>query len=112
MVESNNQLDWLQNFYKLCPIIYFMTPEKQYSHNWSKYQNNQGVIDGFPFEEGFPSGGVFANHTKVYELITRDGSRVQAKVDYSTQYRAEGIKWFTLDRETLDQSVVAAWREL
>ena len=87
--------------------------ELQQSANWPKYENHSGRInDGFPFNEYFPKGGPFGNVNKLYELILVGGKRVQAQVDYSTQYRAEGLQWLTQERQTIGQGVVAAWREV
>lgn len=86
--------------------------EKQQSTHWSDYERNAGVIDGFPFNEGFPSGGPFGNVNKQYALVLRNGERASASVDYSTQYRTEGLRWRTSDGESLDKYVVAAWKEL
>ena len=66
------------------------------------------IREGFPFKEGFPSRAVGLR----CELITRDGERHQAQVDYSTQYRAEGLQWLTSRGKTIDKYVVAAWKEL
>lgn len=83
--------------------------EKQQSKSWEQYADNTGFVErGYPFNEGFPDG--FYGDGKVYELRLRDGRHARATVDYSHQYRADGIKWDT--GETLDRAVVLAWREL
>lgn len=89
-----------------------MAEEKQQSQSWEKYRDNHdGQIRGFPFNEGFPTGGPFGNVRKWYELILETGQRVRAQVDFSTQYRAEGLQWRTEAGKTLDKHVVAAWKE-
>ena len=85
--------------------------EKQQSPNWERYKDAEGKINGFPFKEGFPTGGPFGTVNKMYEIITGDGSRYRAIPDYSRQYYAEGIQWRTTEGETLDKFFVAAWRE-
>lgn len=84
--------------------------EPQKSPNWDSRQNiSQFVEEGFPFDEGWPECG--PGDDKVFELVTRDGQRHDARVDFSTQYRAEGLQWRTLSREVIYKHVVIAWRE-
>lgn len=68
------------------------------------------IQEGLPFDEGFPSGGPFGNSDVVYEIITLDGVRHTAQVDYTTQYRSEGLQWKT-KRETIGRQVVVAWKQ-
>jgi hypothetical protein len=83
------------------------------SPNWDKYKDwpsGAFINEGFPFDEGWPSGGPYGNQDVMYEVITRDGVRHDAKVDYTTQYRSEGLQWRTNKGETLYKEVVVAWR--
>ncbi len=83
----------------------------QKSPNWDNRKNITGFLrEGYPFDEGWPQCG--PTDDKVFELITRDGQRYDARVDFSTQYRAEGKQWRTLSGETIYKIVVIAWREL
>ena len=82
----------------------------QQSKNWE--QRNaiafQGVrFQGFPFMEGLPK-----NRMGTYEIILADGERAQAMLDLSTQYRAEGIQWRTLDGRIFHPHVIACWRSV
>ena len=86
--------------------------KRQESPNYQRYKDHKGPIDGYPFNEGFPTGGPFGNFNRFYELIIRTGERKQAEIDYSRQYYSEGRQWVTTDRITFDSCVVAAWREL
>lgn len=88
--------------------------EKQQSKNWEKYKDiSSFVAEGFPFDEGFPKGGPFGNADKIYEIILRNGTKVDAQVDYSTQYRAEGLNWRCLEGtfSSVDRFIVLAWKE-
>ena len=86
---------------------------KQQSPNWKKYENSYGFIkDGFPFNEGFPLGGPYENENKYYELIMRTGEKEHAQVDYSTQYRDQGLSWRTEDNTLIDKFDLAACKEL
>ncbi|MEK6867498.1 MAG: hypothetical protein AABX98_01615 [Nanoarchaeota archaeon] len=89
-----------------------METEKPQSPNWGRYKDNIGDIPGFPFNEGFPPGGPFGNGEKTYQILLRDGERVEARIDYSTQYRTEGIRWETNTGKCIDRFVVAGWKEL
>lgn len=83
------------------------------SSSWEKYQNwpsGAFINEGYPFDESFPPGGPFGNQNVFYEIITRDGMRHDAQVDYSTQYRSEGLKWLTNQGEFLGREVVVAWK--
>jgi len=86
-------------------------PELQKSPNWDSRQNITGFVsEGFPFNEGWPQCG--PGEIKVFEIITRDGQRQFAYIDFSTQYQTEGKKWCTLPSgELIDKQVVIAWRE-
>ncbi len=95
-------------------IDWEMRMEKQQSPNWDKYKDiSYFVLEGFPFNEGFPQGGPFGNADKVYEIILRNGNKVDAQVDYSTQYKAEGLTWKCLEGvfKYVDRHIVVAWRE-
>jgi hypothetical protein len=86
--------------------------ELQQSPNWDNLKDSEGFIeDGFPFREGFPRVGPLDN--AVFLIIFRTGERLQSRVDFSTQYRAEGLRWEVgPPLNSLSQQVVAAWREL
>ncbi len=88
-----------------------MKGKKEESPNWNKFYNTEGSISGYPFREGFPSGGIFNTISKEYRLILRDGTRADATVDYSMQYLSEGIQWITVNDGIYSQDVVAAWKE-
>ena len=84
--------------------------ELQKSLNWDRRHHITWFVrKGFPFDEGWPKCGPGDN--KVFELITRDGQRHDACVDFSTQYRAEGLQWRSLTGEPISKGVVIAWRE-
>jgi len=94
----------------LCPGSFMTGQQKQQSLGWETRSKEEGSLKGYPFNEGFPTGGPFGNFNKPYELILRDGSRSMAYVSYDTQYRAEGLQWKLLDKgRLLDRCVVAAW---
>lgn len=87
------------------------TPKQ--SPSWELYQNwpsGMMIQDGFPFSEGFPSGGPFGNQDIVYEIITRDGVRYDAQVDYTAQYKEEGLQW-RIKSGLIGKQVVVAWRQ-
>lgn len=89
----------------------FETSKLQKSPNWDQYCELVGsVYLGFPFNEGFPKVSPFSD--TLFVLITSDGSRHRAKVDFDTQYRSEGLKWRTIMKETIHKQVVIAWKEL
>ena len=84
---------------------------KQQSPNWKERSRTDRYIldlDGFPFNEGFPTDYL----EKRFTIITRNGERHIAFVDDSRQYAAEGKKWETINGETVDKHVVVAWKEL
>ena len=94
--------------------------KKQKSQNWDKYSNNYKnpdvFVEDFPFKEGFPSGGPADNVDKVFELILTIGRKYEAKVYYSGKFKAEGWQMITPtvqfpEGTTLDEKIVAAWRE-
>jgi hypothetical protein len=61
---------------------------------------------GFPYNEGFPAMYVGQRYT----LITADGQHhYGARVDPSTQYRAEGLRWLTADNISVSPGNVIAW---
>ena len=84
------------------------------SPNWDKYKDYKGgvfMIQGFPFNEGWPPED---SCDKIYEIILRDGVGLikhDARVDYSTQYRAEGLQWRTTRGEVFDKHCVVAWKQ-
>jgi hypothetical protein len=84
------------------------------SPNWGVLKDSIGFIEeGFPFQEGFPKG---ASPTTMpeYVIIFRDGQRLRATVDFSTQNRAEGLNWRVKSHSEigfLGQHAVAAWCE-
>jgi hypothetical protein len=83
------------------------------SINWDKYcESSRFIEEGFPFDEGFPKN-CGPTDDKIYQLIARTGERYLAEVDFSTQYRAEGLNWKRLDRGTnYDKGLIVAWREI
>jgi len=90
-----------------------MAVEVQKSAGWGRYCETEGFIEaGFPFNEGFPSNhGGGTTCPVIYDLILRSGERVQAFVDTSTQYRAEGLSWRKTDgTPAASVSAVAAWK--
>ncbi len=63
-------------------------------------------IPGFPYDEPWPpQRGV------VYEIVLSDGSRLEATLDLSRQYSAEGIQWSTR-AGIFPKSAVACWRRV
>jgi len=86
-------------------------PELQKSPNWDNRKNIAWPFrKGFPFNEGWPRCG--PGDGKVFELITCGGQRHDARVDFETQYRAEGLNWRTLSGELIYKHVVIAWQEV
>ena len=91
---------------------------KPQSTNWNTLKDSTGFIEeGFPFREGFPATGPSDNTE--FALIFRNGERLRARVDFSTQYRAEGLRWEITappDSELIGwrvgQQAVAAWSEI
>ena len=84
-----------------------MTEEKEHSPNWMQYRNYFGTMPrGYPFNEGFPMNGHSNNIS--YELVTRDGTRIRANIDYG----AERPQWKSKDGDPIEEKVVAAWCEL
>ena len=85
------------------------------SPNWAILKDSEGFIEeGFPFNEGFPRGASPEGTTE-YEIIFRTGERFRSIVDFSTQYRAEGLRWAIKQpsqTRSLNQFVVAAWCEV
>ena len=78
------------------------------SPNWDKRSDLKlyrgRMIPGFPFNEGFPY-----YKFDTFEIILRDGTRLDARLDLSTQHRAEGMQWKSR-QGTHNKSVVACWR--
>lgn len=68
------------------------------------------------FNEGFPKSSHLDD--KIFEIITSDGQRHKAYVDFSTQHRDEGIQWRVISsdtlrrRESVDKYHVMAWQEI
>jgi hypothetical protein len=85
--------------------------ELQKSINWDDRENIMGFLDdGFPFDEGWPQCG--PGETKFFDIITRNGQKHTAYIDFSTQYRAEGLNWFSLSIGSIvSEFTVIAWRE-
>ena len=80
----------------------------QQSRNWVARKHVRWFVnDGFPFDEGWPT----CTPTDEFKVILRDGEVCKARVDFSTQYRAEGKKWRTHDGRTFGKQVVIAWCE-
>ncbi len=89
-----------------------LNPAPQQSPSWEQYKDVSWFVErGFPFDEGMPTGGPYENAEKTFTVITRDGQRHTARVDYSTQYRSEGLQWRTTHGETFGKQVVLAWKE-
>lgn len=88
--------------------------EKQQSNNWESRKDKEGrKIEGYPFNEGFPSGGPFGTINKKYEIILANGLKYEATPEYSRQYVAEGIQWELIDSKRLiERDFVAGWREI
>ncbi len=90
-----------------------MHEQKQKSKSWDKVDKEskvilgQGMISGFPFDEGWPKD----SRGKTYEIIVRNGERLDATVDDSESHRADGILWRYGGNRSLSKYVVAAWRE-
>ncbi len=87
-------------------------PELQQSPNWDNFKDRDDFIEeGFPFHEGFPSEGPRDNTE--FQVIFRSGKRLRARIDFSTQYKAEGLRWQVgPPLNSLSEHVVAAWCEL
>jgi hypothetical protein len=85
---------------------------KQKSSNWDcRCGFTHFVKEGYPFDEGWPDCS--PNDGKVFEIIVRDGKKYFATVDFTTQYRAEGKKWRSVERgQMIEKCVVMAWREM
>lgn len=78
------------------------------SPNWDQFgHTTEFVRDGFPFHEGWPQRYPL---DAWFLLRLRDGRRVRAQVDYSTQYRDEGVRWRVEGSgHRLDQAIVVCW---
>ena len=88
-----------------------MTQDKQQSPNWQIAKDMIGPIrGGFPYSEPWPKD--WPGSSKTYTLILCDGERkTGARVDYSTQYRAEGLSWQSSMGCTIGKQLVVAWCE-
>lgn len=84
-------------------------PKPQKSPNWDRRSERIIPNSEFPFNEGWPD--VDKTHSQFFTIILQDGQRVIARVDFSTQYRAEGLQWLTNDGKLIDKTSVAAWKE-
>ena len=76
---------------------------------YDKFASHDGsfIEDGFPFQEGFPVSG------RACEILHRTGVWLPAKVDTSTQYTADGLRWSAGHGfGRVSEYVIAAWREL
>jgi hypothetical protein len=83
---------------------------QQESPRWGAVQNIARFVDeGYPFNEGFPVGHVLDGN--LYSLKLRDGSLVSARVNYSRQYRAEGLTWEQENGEPVSRSIVMGWKQ-
>lgn len=89
--------------------------ELEQSPHWDLFKASEGFIhEGYPFDEGFPGGASPLGITE-YELIFRTGERLRASVDFSTQYRAEGLRWAVKQhgrRRSLERWPIVAWRQV
>lgn len=66
--------------------------EHMQSPGWDIVKDSEGFIeDGLPFGEGFLDVGPL-DETE-FEVIYRRGDRLRGRVDFSTQYHAEGLRW-------------------
>lgn len=65
-------------------------------------------IPGYPFRQDLPECDLFGE----YEIILPTGEILRATVDYSTQYRAEGINWRLMNGKFVDRYSVVAWRKV
>ena len=88
----------------------------QQSEHWEERKGVFGNYDpeywkmeypGFPFNEPWPRW----YRGKLFEILTYRGRRLQAIVDDSRQYRAEGLEWRTRSGP-VGKHLVIAWREL
>lgn len=93
------------------------TPEE--SPHWSERQKYVGVDtrdalpDQFPYNEGYPR--TRAERGATYEILLTDGKVLKARVDLSTQYRAEGPTWEVIERTDIRYPasfIVMAWRRI
>lgn len=101
-------------------IVTFMTdPERglEKSPRWDELEDVQGRIEYDGIDQGFPNTGPYDDTE--YMVLNWFGERLRARVDFSTQYRAEGLRWrlnedseFFHRGSTIGRHDVAAWREL
>ena len=84
----------------------------QKSPNWDKYYNAICTIDeNLIYDEWFPEGGPYGNLNKVFEIISRTGEIIDATVDYSQQYMADGTQWKALRWRYYWKGDIIAWKE-
>ncbi len=80
------------------------------SPSWHKYQDSEDFIEkGFPFNEGFPKTSPLS--LEPFNLILRNGVRVVGYVDFSTQYRSEGLSWMDEQGHYLSSYTVVGWQK-
>jgi len=89
------------------------TPEQ--SRNWHLVSRQAGsfIHDDWPFNEGWPRTGPQDGAT--YEILLRDGTLARARIDFSTQYRAEGLRWEVLEGSGIrspSSAIVFAWKRI
>ncbi|NTV31458.1 NUDIX hydrolase [candidate division WWE3 bacterium] len=82
-------------------------PLVEASPRWPNFATTEYFVSGgFPFQEGWPIG-----YPREEEFIIRlrDGSFHRARVDFTTQYRDEGLRWRTSRGQLVDKSIVVCW---
>lgn len=75
----------------------------------------QGFHAGFPFDEAWPSRPWGSFGKPQFKVKTAQGDLVEAWIDDSTQYRAEGLRWVVPDgrgTRRIPKSQIACWRRL
>ena len=83
------------------------------SPNWDKAINAYErllpgtMMPGFPFMEGYPTD----LHKSCF-IVTRDLRLQIARVDFSDQYRAEGLAWRDRDGYRIESHIVAGWMQI
>jgi hypothetical protein len=93
--------------------------EGKQSPNWQQYhdlpldiapEKEAELRQDAPYTEGFPRTPR-AYNGGLYELITVNGSRSIARVDFTTQAQAQGIEWQRVEGRYSNPDYVLAWRE-
>jgi hypothetical protein len=87
------------------------------SPNWEARQNlpvlllGTGFLPGYPFDEGWPNVAPI-NPPAIFNVIIATGWRIQACLDFSQQYSAEGLRWMMVGSiwQAFRKEHVAAWK--